>query len=108
MEGHNRGRRSRHEHKTPFPSQPCRAIETSAQLNRDCRGQCSRVWYIVQADPAGILPKWLVNMCATKQVTDPPFRPPPDPETTHPAAASILCSAASSLPPPRLPFVHLL
>mmetsp|Transcript_17022 Transcript_17022/g.42769 ORF Transcript_17022/g.42769 Transcript_17022/m.42769 type:complete len:99 (+) Transcript_17022:27-323(+) len=29
-----------------------------------------RVWYIVQADPKGILPKWLVNLAATKQAAN--------------------------------------
>jgi len=43
-------------------------IRTSGYYGRRIPGkEASRVWYIVQADPKGFLPKWLVNLASQKQ-----------------------------------------
>eukprot|EP00959_Pyramimonas_sp_CCMP1952_P127285 2662273-Pyramimonas_sp.AAC.1 len=43
-------------------------VMVSGYYGRKIEGKnSSRVWYIVQADPKGFLPKWLVNLAAGKQ-----------------------------------------
>jgi hypothetical protein len=47
-----------------------RAIGTNGPIgtkNGAATSACSRVYYIVQADPGGVLPAWLVNFAAAKQ-----------------------------------------
>jgi hypothetical protein len=44
---------------------------TSGYYGRKVPGQdASKVWFIVQADPKGFLPKWLVNLASTRQAAN--------------------------------------
>ena len=65
-------RRARAAQVKPYKGTVRGTLLTSGYYGRQQPGDANRtrVFYVIQADPAGILPKWLVNMCATRQAAN--------------------------------------